>query len=488
MIGKSLQRLDSPPRRPRLLTVLLIGLTVTMLDAGLPETARAQGAAAAAAEQPEARGGAQSDAYLTTVAYVSQFYPLWFTYNQSRFASHGRLAGPKNVTPLYQIVVAINVDTLYASTFLDLGSQAQVLTIPSTTATYSVLTLDAYGDILTTNITAGQAGTYVLTGPGFKGTLPDGVTAVPLSVNFAILIFRADKFSSSGEDETAAANAFRSAIEMQPLCAYTNTRCPHGTSSGGTTLILPEVPAFSIPYKTIADTLVAKQPIKFLEQLQTAVASSNTPPMTPAVKALSDHFNRLFGNGTGTTRQWDFAAGAQAAHALILDRYLGNTGETNWIHFTNIGNWGDDVVERSSITEFIQYGNGIATAAYYQAFEDGAGAPLNGRNQSYVLTFPAGDIPDAKRFWSVTAYTPQAIELVANTAGTYDVASYTPGLVTNPDGSISIYLATELPSGVPAANWLPIPSRNFNLMLRVYGPQGSVANDTYVPPAIQEYP
>jgi hypothetical protein len=39
---------------------------------------------------------------------------------------------------------------------------------------------------------------------------------------------------------------------------------------------------------------------------------------------------------------------------------------------------------------------------------------------------------------------------------------------------------------VPMANWLPIPSGAFNIMLRVYGPQGTVEAGTYVPPGIQE--
>jgi hypothetical protein len=69
-------------------------------------------------------------AFSTTVAYVSQFYPLWFTYNQSRFATHNRLVGPDRVTPLYHIVVAINVDTLYTSTFLELAAEPVVLTSP----------------------------------------------------------------------------------------------------------------------------------------------------------------------------------------------------------------------------------------------------------------------------------------------------------------------------------------------------------------------
>jgi hypothetical protein len=38
--------------------------------------------------------------------------------------------------------------------------------------------------------------------------------------------------------------------------------------------------------------------------------------------------------------------------------------------------------------------------------------------------------------------------------------------------------------GIPEANWLPVPLGPFNIMLRVYGPEGSVADNTYVPPGI----
>ena len=67
------------------------------------------------------------------------------------------------------------------------------------------------------------------------------------------------------------------------------------------------------------------------------------------------------------------------------------------------------------------------------------------------------------------------------------IARYTPGLEPNPDGSISIYMANTRPVGVPEANWLPIHRRQFIIILRVYGPQGSVANNTYVPPGIEKH-
>jgi hypothetical protein len=63
------------------------------------------------------------------------------------------------------------------------------------------------------------------------------------------------------------------------------------------------------------------------------------------------------------------------------------------------------------------------------------------------------------------------------------VGSYTPGLVKGNGGSVSIYIGPQQPKGVPQPNWLPVPRGGFNLMLRVYGPEGKVASDTYVPPA-----
>jgi hypothetical protein len=437
-----------------------------------------------------AQAVSQLSPFNTTVAYVAQFYPLWFTYYQTRLAGRGanHMVGPDRVSPIYHYVVAINVDTLYVSSYLDLTAGPVIVTIPATPPfppeSYSILTLDPYGDVLPSSIPKAP-GSYALIGPGgFTGTLP--VTSIMLPVDFPTLIFRADKFSPTGENQINEADAFRRSIKAQTLSDYLKN------PSGGAARILPEI-LFSVPFKTTADDLIAHDPIAFLRQLQRAVASDHTPALSPYEEALSNRFDSLFANRN--VNRSEFSDGAQAAHELILDRYLTHTDwalptPTNWIHFTNIGEWGNQVVERSSITEFIQGANNITAAAYYHVFKDANGNPLDGSNpRGYVLTFPKGELPEADRFWSVTAYTPEAIELVPNPANKYAVASYTPGLQPNPnteDGPVSIYMARQLPAGVPMANWLPIPPGAFNIMLRVYGPEGSVKDNTYVPPGIQK--
>jgi hypothetical protein len=466
------------------------------LTAGLAMTAGGSSGAAQTVVDPDAIAGnpeavSQLSPFDTTVAYVAQFYPLWFTYYQSQLASSTRnqLVGPDRISPIYHYVVAINVDTLYASSYLDLTAEPVILTIPGNTppfpfTSYSILMLDPYGDLLSDSASIPKKpGSYALIGPGgFTGTLPTEVTSsIMLPVNFSALIFRADKFSPNGENQIKEADAFRRSLKAQTLGDY--LKHPRG----GATKIVPEI-LLSVPFKTTADDLIAHDPIAFLRQLQRAVASDHTPTLSPYEQALSDRFDSLFANRN--MKRSAFSDGAQAAHELILDRYLTATGPTNWIHFTNIGDWGNQVVERSSITEFIQYANGINSAAYYHVFKDANGKPLDGSNpRGYVLTFPKGQLPEANRFWSVTAYTPEAIELVDNPADKYAVASYTPGLQPNPnteDGPVSIYMARQLPAGVPMANWLPIPPRAFNIMLRVYGPEGTVKDNTYVPPGIHK--
>ena len=482
--GRRLVR-RSLPRRVLLGTMMLTALAAAASVAGNGTDARAEQASAA-----------QGDARAVTQAYVENFYPLWFTYYQSQYATRNRLVGPDRVSPLYQIVVAINVDTLYASTFVDVSEQPIVLSVPATSGAYSVLVLDPYGTIYHPGIPSQSPGeslpasTYVLTSPDFAGTLPPGLVPITMPLDVTTLIFRADRHTPSGEDQTAEADQFRRAITMQPLCAYEQQPCPEEPNKipGDATLIFPEI-AFAVPFKTAADALIRYDAIAFLRQLQVAVASGNTPPLSAAEQELSDAFDALFGDGDpGRSERAAFVAGAKAAHRAILRSYLDHRGPTNWIHFTNIGDWGDRVVERAAITEFIQYGNGIDTAAYYQAFRDGDGAALDGRNpDGYVLRFPADQLPEAERFWSLTAYTPESIELIENPADKYVVASYTPGLEYEPDGSLEVHLARTRPPGVPEANWLPAPAGPFNVMLRIYGvvPDSSVANDTYVPPGIR---
>ncbi len=416
-----------------------------------------------------------TEIYDVTRRYVTKFYPRWFTHEQQRILLPNILFGPDRMSTVWRAVVAPNDDTLYTSAVIGVRHEPAILVIPETTATYGVLVLDVYGDIINTNISTDSGGTYAFTGPGWRGKLPPNVIRVPLPVTSATLIIRTDKFSSDGENQIAIAEEFRRSLRMGPLLAYLR-------GSLRETLIVP-VFFYGRSFKRDADTLIATNPIRFLEELQRAVKSIRTPPLTGENRILSERFDRLFSRG-GFERV--FARATQDAHAAIIRNYLSNTDENNWINFRNIGFWGRNYLDRSSITQFCQYCNDIEKSAYYDVFLDKDGRRLNGASGGYTITFERDQIPQAEQFWSVTSYIAGTISLVPNPKDKWVVASYTPGLERNRDGSITIYATPTPPRGVSKANWLPIPKGDFSMMLRVYGPQGRVADGTYVPPPVKK--
>jgi hypothetical protein len=68
-------------------------------------------------------------------------------------------------------------------------------------------------------------------------------------------------------------------------------------------------------------------------------------------------------------------------------------------------------------------------------------------------------------------------------------ATAPPGLVTNPDGSLDLYLQHQAPGNDEAANWLPTPGGPFRPMLRLYNPRPEAFNDQeWQLPAIRRRP
>jgi hypothetical protein len=74
--------------------------------------------------------------------------------------------------------------------------------------------------------------------------------------------------------------------------------------------------------------------------------------------------------------------------------------------------------------------------------------------------------------------------LVANHINRYSVGDRS-RLVANADGSIDIYIQNTAPTG-HETNWLPAPTGDFILWLRVYQPGKIVLDGKYqVPPVVE---
>lgn len=436
------------------------------------------------------------DGFRLAYEYTVRFYPRYFTWVQFQINSENsqrqgttdfanRLTGPLGMGPEYKVVVAINDDTIYAEAFLDVSTEPVILTIPAYGNKYSILQLDVYGNIFSTSLSSNpptEGGIFAFVPPGYSEPLQTTWTAVELPYTFTTIAIRIDKHASTGEDLTVAANEFRSNLSLLPNSKY------DGSGEAGKTLVLPLF-FFAPSVKLMADQGIATAPEAFLATVQEAMASPMTQPISADDRALMDRFNAAFAAAQEAVDQdsvplAEIIRGAQAAWSAIINRWQSHRGPTNWIHFDNIGHWGTAYLDRAALTEYIQVGNDRTAAYYANAFVDASGLPLDGGTFGYTITFAADELPEYTRFWSMTAYTPEYVELVPNALDKYVVASYTQGLETAPDGSVTIHVSADPPKRANLANWLPVPKGQFSLLFRVYGPQGSALDGTYVPPRI----
>jgi hypothetical protein len=436
------------------------------------------------------------DAFEIAYDYTVRFYPRWYTWTQLNIISlnlqrgtliTNRLSGPYGMGPEYKIVVAINDDTVYAQTFLDVSQGPQILTLPSYKYSYSILQLDVYGNVFATNLSSNpptEETSFALCLAGSGHQHPQGTVRVEIPYPLTILIIRIDKYSSSGENLIDGANQFRANMYLQSVDEFAS-----GATGieGGQTFIGP-LYNYAPSVKAMADSGLTFAPEAFLASLKEAMASPMTQPISGDDQQLIQRFNDFF-DAARTTTATDgrlmsaICAGAKAAHVALINRWLSHRNENNWIHFDNVGEWGTSYLDRAALTQYIQYGNNAAAAFYADAFVDGTGLPLDGTDFAYTITFDRETMPRAKRFWSITAYTPETVELVPNPIDKYVVASYTPGLVED-DGTIVVLMQAEQPKIGPVANWLPVPKGPFSILLRIYGPEGRAADGTYVPPKI----
>ena len=111
-----------------------------------------------------------------------------------------------------------------------------------------------------------------------------------------------------------------------------------------------------------------------------------------------------------------------------------------------------------------------AQEAVYPAIVTADGQSMNAQND-YVIRMTSDELPPSTAFWSVTLYDLENGFFLPNDRKKYSVGENA-GKQLDDDGGITIYIAADPPSGVPAENWLPIERRDedLNVIMRIYAP------------------
>jgi hypothetical protein len=379
----------------------------------------------------------------------------------------------------FRDVTAPNADTLYSTAWLDLSKEPCVLSLPDEDGRYFLMPmLSGWTDVFQVpgkRTTGTKAQTYAVTGPGWQGTLPEGVTELKSPTAMVWILGRT--FCTGTPEDYKEVHAIQDRYTIVPLSAYGKPYTPHhGTVDPG------------VDMKTPVREQVNRMDAASYFKLLAALMKDNPPagadaPMVARMAKIGIVPGQAFAISKldpvvvrGLER-----APAAGWKAIMAHEAVGGTRVNGWNYFLKTGLYGTDYLQRALVTAVGLGANRPQDAIYPFTSSDGEGKPLSGTNR-YVIRFPQGQTPPVDGFWSVTMYD-AAYFFVSNPINRYSVSPRN-ALKPNDDGSVDLYVQHESPGKAKESNWLPAPEADFILMLRMYWPKESVVDGSWRPPAV----
>jgi hypothetical protein len=390
----------------------------------------------------------------------------------------------------YRGVSATNADTLYSVAWLDL-SEPQVFTHPEVNNRFFTFELvDLWmtvKDSVGTNTSGEKAMTYLLTGPGWEGTVPAGMTHISFPTRYMIILGRT--YALNNPEDLAKVHALQAQYQVRPLSAY-------GKPYTFTAPAVDPNPGFSMteaPQKAIL-ALGTTGYFNMLAKLMGSVAPppAEDAPMLASMAKLGIVPGQPFDPGRlDPAVQAALEDVPAIALQAMVAKWDGLGKNVNGWRVTTVGGrYGTNYLERGAWASSGWPSQLPHVSVYPSTSVDAKGEKLSGAN-NYTLTFRKDQMPPVNplAFWSITMYTiDDGLWFYPNELNKLTV-SPRDNLVYNPDGSLTLYFQHESPGADRQANWLPAPEGPFALTLRLYWPNTdspSILNGSWQPPGVEK--
>lgn len=387
---------------------------------------------------------------------------------------------PKYPPADFKGVVRPNFDTLYSSAWLDLTKEPQVISAPDTDGRFYLLPmLDMWTDVFASpgwRTTGTQAGNFLVTPPGWSGTVPEGFTQLPAPTPYVWIIGRT---KTDGEADYPAVQKIQAGYKVTPLSRW-------GKEAEPVTVQVDPSVDMKTPPKVLVDSMSAAQYFAYAaELLKLNPTHSTDQPIVEQMKKIgiepgkSFDFNKL----DPALKQALETVPAEAQKLMTWKVATLARVANGWSMNTDtMGVYGNYYLKRAIVAQQGLGANLPEDAIYPLNLADDSGKPLNGANQ-YTLHFAKGETPPVNAFWSVTLYDNEGFQ-VGNVLNRFAVSSWMP-FKSNADGSLDLYFQHESPGKDKEANWLPAPEGAFNLTMRLYGPKADALTGKWNPPAVK---
>ena len=176
------------------------------------------------------------------------------------------------------------------------------------------------------------------------------------------------------------------------------------------------------------------------------------------------------------------AANKELVAPLFEFRNYGLPLPNNWTTITNEAAFGADYFTRTAVAKSSIFVNKAHETRYFYQDLDASGAWLNGANR-YTVTYPKGQLPPVRGFWSLTLYNEHHF-FFPNDLKRYSLGTKNKDLKTGADGSLTIDVQPDPPEESKRSNWMPAPKGNFSLYQRAYWPEQAILDGKWTPPAV----
>lgn len=381
--------------------------------------------------------------------------------------------------PRFKDVVRPNADTLYSSAWLDARAEPLVLSLPELEDRYYVFQmLDAWTNVFAapgTRTRGNRPGTYVIVGPGYRGSLPEGMERIEAPTSMVWIIGRTQ---TNGVADYDRVHAFQRGIRLSPLLSWGVASPPAGDLEPHSAEV-PDVPPERYVRELDAEAFFSR----FVRLLEDNPPSPEDQPFLASLNVLGIERGSPFAlaamdSAVRVALETAPARGLERVRAGAMS--LGSR-ENGWlIARSGMGRYGTDYLRRACVAKVGLGANLPEDAIYPMASLDAQGHRLTGQRR-YVIRFEPGQEPPARAFWSISVYD-CAGYFVENPIDRYALGDRDE-LRRGDDGSLELYLGHERPTeGV--SNWLPVPEGTFNLVMRIYWPERSVLEGTWTPPPV----
>ncbi|EUB72683.1 protein of unknown function DUF1254 [Pseudomonas sp. GM41(2012)] len=377
-------------------------------------------------------------------------------------------------------VVRSNFDTLYSIAWLDLTEEPLVIAAPDTAGRFYLLPmLDMWTDVFASpgwRTTGTQAGQFLVTPPGWTGTVPAGLNHLPAPTPFVWVIGRT---KTDGAADYAAVHKIQAGYTVTPLSRL-------GKSAEPVSVNIDPAVDMKTPPKIQVDAMSAADYFAYAaELLKVHPAHISDQPILAQMKRIGIEPGKSFSmDALDPEIKAALQTVPEDAQALMTWKVPTLARVVNgWSMNTDtMGVYGNYYLKRAIVAQIGLGANLPEDAIYPLNIGDVEGKPLDGANK-YVLHFDKGKTPPVNAFWSITLYDPEGFQ-VGNALNRFAFSSWMP-FKTNDDGSLDIYFQHENPGKDLEANWLPAPKGGFNLTMRLYGPKPEVLNGKWNPPPVK---